>query len=75
MKGHQQITEHFVPRSDLVIFLTSSDRPFSESEKAFLQVRFPLSFIAYLQLISQWKKKIVCVVTKIDMLDSGNIAY
>jgi len=58
VKGHQQITEHFVPRSDLVIFLTSSDRPFSESERQFLQ------------LIRQWKKKVVVVVSKVDMVDS-----
>jgi hypothetical protein len=27
----------FVPRSDLVLFITSADRPFTESERAFLE--------------------------------------
>jgi GTPase SAR1 family protein len=33
---HQQITEHFVPRSDMVLFVTSCDRAFTESERVFL---------------------------------------
>ena len=57
VQRHQQITEHFVPRSDLVLFVTSVDRPFSESERAFLE------------RIRQWGKKIVIVVNKIDLLD------
>ena len=28
----QRLTEEFVPRSDLVLFIMSSDRPFTESE-------------------------------------------
>jgi small GTP-binding protein len=56
IQRHQQITEHFVPRSDLVLFVTSADRPFSESERAFLE------------RIRQWGKKIVIVVNKIDLI-------
>lgn len=33
---HQQITETFVPRSDMVLFVTSCDRAFTESERIFL---------------------------------------
>lgn len=33
--GHQKLTEHFVPRSDMVLFVTSTDRAFSESESIF----------------------------------------
>ena len=55
---HQELTEHFVPRSDLVLFVTSADRPFSESERAFLQQ------------IRDWGKKIVIVVNKIELLTS-----
>lgn len=54
---HQQLTEHFVPRADLVLFVTSADRPFSESERAFLD------------LIASWGKKIVLIVNKIDQLE------
>jgi small GTP-binding protein len=56
IQRHQEITEHFVPRSDLVLFVTSADRPFSESERLFLE------------RIRQWGKKIVIVVNKIDLV-------
>jgi predicted GTPase len=37
LRDHQQITEHFVPRSDLIFFVTSVDRAYSESERSFLR--------------------------------------
>ena len=58
MEGHQAITEHFLPRSDLVIFVTSVDRPFSDSEREFLKQ------------IVEWKKRILIVINKIDSLPS-----
>lgn len=58
VQRHQQITEHFVPRSDLVLFVTSADRPFSESERAFLE------------RIRAWGKKVVIVVNKIDLMET-----
>jgi small GTP-binding protein len=57
IQRHQEITEHFVPRSDLVLFVTSADRPFSESERSFLE------------RIRQWGKKIVVVINKIDLIE------
>jgi small GTP-binding protein len=57
IQRHQEITEHFVPRSDLVLFVTSADRPFSESERQFLE------------RIREWGKKIVVVINKIDLID------
>src|SRR5687767_10723625 len=36
-REHEALTRDFVPRSDLVLFVTSADRPFTESERAFLQ--------------------------------------
>jgi small GTP-binding protein len=54
---HQEITEEYVPRADLVLFVTSADRPFSESERAFLQG------------VRDWGKKIVVVVNKVDILE------
>ena len=58
MRDHEVITSQFVPRSDLVLFITSADRPFTESERVFLQH------------IRQWGKKIVFVINKIDILQS-----
>ena len=58
VQRHQQLTEHFVPRSDLVLFVTSADRPFSESERSFLE------------RIRAWGKKIVIIVNKIDLVET-----
>ncbi|HUF16931.1 MAG TPA: dynamin family protein, partial [Thermoanaerobaculia bacterium] len=54
VRMHQELTQDFIPRADLVLFVTSIDRPLSESERAFLQY------------ISEWGKKIVFVLNKID---------
>lgn len=32
VERQQRLTEEFVPRSDLVLFILSADRPFTESE-------------------------------------------
>lgn len=56
---HQQLTERFVPRADLVLFVTSADRPFTQSEREFLE------------LIASWGKKVLMVVNKIDILASA----
>lgn len=61
IRRHQQITEEFVPRSDLVLFVTSADRPFSESERQFLE------------RIRAWGKKVVIVVNKVDLLDEADV--
>ena len=58
VRKHEEITSQFVPRSDLVIFVTSADRPLSESERAFLQQ------------IRDWGKKLVIVLNKVDLLQN-----
>ena len=58
IREHEVITNQFVPRADLVLFVTSTDRPFSESERAFLA------------RIRDWGKKVVVVLNKIDLLQS-----
>ena len=58
-REHERITADFVPRSDLVLFITSVDRPFTESERAFLE------------RTRDWGKKIVVVLNKVDILDAG----
>ena len=54
-REHEALTTSFVPRSDLVLFITSADRPFTESERAFLES------------IRDWGKKVVVVLNKIDL--------
>src|SRR3712207_8239398 len=39
IREHEAISQGFVPRSDLIIFVTSADRPFTETERAFMQDR------------------------------------
>jgi small GTP-binding protein len=58
IREHETITTDFVPRSDLVLFVTSADRPFTESERRFLEA------------IREWGKKIVIVLNKIDLFQS-----
>ena len=58
MQEHQTITEEFVPRADLVLFITSADRPFTESERSFMSQ------------IKAWGKKVVLVINKIDILET-----
>lgn len=38
-KSQSFVSEHFIPRSDYVLFVTSVDRPFSESEVCYLKNR------------------------------------
>ena len=47
-----------MPRADLVLFVTSADRPFTESERAFLEA------------IREWGKKVVVVLNKADLLET-----
>jgi small GTP-binding protein len=57
IREHERLTTDFVPRADLVLFVTSADRPFTESERAFLDT------------IRGWGKKIVVVINKVDILE------
>jgi small GTP-binding protein len=56
IRRHEELTSDFVPRSDLILFVTSADRPFTESERSFLEQ------------IRQWGKKVIMVINKIDIL-------
>jgi len=57
-RAHEALTTEYVPRADLVLFVTSADRPLSESERVFLET------------IRGWGKKVVMVVNKVDILRS-----
>ena len=56
IREHEEITSQYVPRADLVLFVTSADRPFTETERAFLEQ------------IRDWGKKVVVVINKVDIL-------
>jgi predicted GTPase len=55
LERQQRLTEEYVPRADLVLFVLSADRPLSESE------------LAFLKYIRQWRKKVVFVVNKVRL--------
>jgi small GTP-binding protein len=60
IREHEELTRNYIPRSDLVLFVTSADRPFTESERQFLDH------------IREWGKKIVFVINKRDILAGEN---
>ncbi|HSP15910.1 MAG TPA: dynamin family protein [Thermoanaerobaculia bacterium] len=61
VQRHQEITEDYIPRADMVLFVTSIDRPLSESERRFLEY------------IREWGKKVVFVLNKIDTKNDDEI--
>ncbi len=58
IRQHEVLTTNFIPRADLVLFVTSADRPFTESERAFMSH------------IRDWGKKVLIILNKIDLLQS-----
>ena len=60
IRHHEELSRGFVPRSDLVLFVTSADRPLTESERG------------YLELVRDWGKKVLLVVNKADLLDDDS---
>ncbi|KAK9733519.1 hypothetical protein RND81_04G072700 [Saponaria officinalis] len=55
LQRQQRLTEEFIPRADLLLFVLSADRPLTESE------------VAFLRYTQQWKKKVVFVLNKADI--------
>jgi len=60
---HTEQTKKMLPAADLILFVTSADRPFSDSERTLLQS------------IQAYRKNIVVVINKMDILDSSGGKY
>ena len=60
IRHHEQLTDEFIPRSDLVLFITSADHPLTESERQFLE------------RILTWGKKVVFVLNKVDIFEDDS---
>lgn len=58
LQRQQRLTEEFVPRADLVLFVLSADRALTESE------------VIFLRYIRQWGKKVVFILNKSDVLST-----
>ena len=56
LKRHQLITESFLPRADIVFFVTSIDCPLTQTDIRFLG-----------KIRERWKKEIACILAKVDM--------
>jgi small GTP-binding protein len=57
IRHHERLTNEFVPRSDLVLFVTSADRPMTESERQFME------------RLREWGKKVIIALNKIDIFE------
>src|SRR5881227_948105 len=55
VREHERMTKDFIPHSDLILLVTSSDRPFTQSERVFLEG------------IRSWDKKVMIVLNKADL--------
>ena len=60
IRQHERLTNEFVPRSDVVLFITSADHPLTESERQFLE------------RILTWGKKVVFVLNKVDIFEDDS---
>lgn len=63
VQRHGEITLSFIPKADLTLFITSIDRPFSESEHQFLNY-----------VNARWRKKVIFILTKIDTHPEADVA-
>jgi predicted GTPase len=74
--GHQAITERFLPHSDLVLFVTSAERPLTgthahaHTHAHTLTHTHSESERQIIRKIHEWDRKIVVVVNKCDMFAS-----
>lgn len=63
LADHTARTLRLLPTADLILFVTSADRPFPESEKALLSS------------IQSYRKSIVVIVNKMDILETSGGSY
>ncbi len=56
LRRHQEITESFLPRADIVFFVTSIDCPLTQTELQLLG-----------DIRKRWRKEIACVLAKTDI--------
>lgn len=57
-QDHQEITSEFIPRCDIVFFVTNASQVFNKTEKDFIEY------------IRTWNKRVVLIISKKDQLDS-----
>jgi tRNA U34 5-carboxymethylaminomethyl modifying GTPase MnmE/TrmE len=60
---HQEITEGYIPRSDLIVFVFEAKNPYRQSA---------WQFFDYIH--SDWKKKVIFVLQQADLMDPPDLA-
>eukprot|EP00968_Pinguiococcus_pyrenoidosus_P027520 scaffold7381_cov310-Pinguiococcus_pyrenoidosus.AAC.66 len=58
IRSHAELTTKFIPKADFVFFIASADRPFSASERLFLET------------IREWRKNVVIIINKMDIVET-----
>ncbi len=58
-REHQEIAESYIKLADFIIFLTSTERPLTESEVSFLKM-----------IKGKWDRKLIFCINKIDLINS-----
>ena len=59
---HQELTENYLKQADIILFLTSVERPLSKSEQDFLTI-----------VNNTWARKVIVAVNKIDLVTPEEI--
>ncbi len=59
---HQELTENYLKQADIILFLTSVERPLSKSEQDFLTI-----------VDRTWARKVIVAVNKIDLVTPEEI--
>ncbi len=62
IREHQEIAESYIKLADFIIFLTSTERPLSESEISFLKM-----------IRGKWDRKLIFCINKIDLVNSEEL--
>ena len=62
IEQHQELTENYLKQADIILFLTSIERPLSKSEQDFLTI-----------VDQTWARKVIVAVNKIDLVTPEEI--
>ena len=63
VEHHQEITERFIPASDLIVFVFEAKNPYRESAWTFFD------FIS-----SEWRKKVIFILQQKDLMSADDLA-
>ncbi len=62
LKEHQEVTEKYLKKTDVILFVTSVERPLADSEVGFLK-----------EIKNKWSRKLMVAINKVDQLAQKEI--